>query len=227
MGSPAKRLKDAISKIEQGKKYDVEEAVELLKTFAPARFDETVEVCVKLGIDVKKADQMVRGTLSLPHGIGKKVRVIAFASGSDVDEAKAAGALEAGDDDLIKKISDGWLDFDVAVAHKSLMSKVSKLGKILGPKGLMPSPKSGTVAEDVGEAVKDFVAGKIEYRADEGGNVHGVVGKLSFGHQQLVENVKAFLQHIRASRPAAVKGVFIQKISISSTMSPGIVVKVA
>jgi len=227
MGSPGKRMKDAISRIEPGKKYDVAEAVELLKSLPAARFDETVEICMKLGIDVKKADQMVRGTLSLPHGIGKKVLVIAFASGSDADAAKAAGALEAGDDDLIKKISDGWMDFDVAVAHKSLMSKVSRLGKILGPKGLMPSPKSGTVTENVAEAVKDFAAGKIEYRADEGGNVHAVVGKLSFTNEQLVENANAFVEHIRASRPAAVKGVFVRRISISSTMSPGITVKVA
>jgi large subunit ribosomal protein L1 len=220
-------MKEARSKIEPGRKYELEEAIELLKSFRPARFDETVELAVKLGIDVKKADQMVRGTLRLPHGIGKTVRVIAFAAGADAEKAKAAGAIEAGEDELINKINEGWLDFDVAVAHKSMMPKVSKLGRTLGPKGLMPSPKSGTVTENIEDAVKDFVAGKIEYRADDTGIVHVVIGKLSFGQKELVDNAAAFLEHIRASRPATVKGVFVQKVSVSSTMSPGIALSTA
>lgn len=225
MGKISKRYKASISKFDRSKKYGIDEAVELLKSFPKAKFDESVEISMKLGIDVKQADQMVRGTFSLPHGIGKKMRVIAFASGSDVEKAKSAGAIDAGVDELVEKINNGWLDFDVAVAHKALMPKISKLGKILGPKGLMPSPKTGTVTENVAEAVKEFVAGKIEYRADDGGNVHSLIGKLSFAKEKLVENANALIEHIRLNRPASVKGVFIQKVCVSSTMSPGVPVK--
>ena len=206
MQSISKRFKEAKSKVDHTKQYEIGEAVELLQSLPRAKFDETVEVAVKLGINVKQADQMVRSSLRLPHGLGKKVRVLAFADGSDIEKAGEAGAIEAGSDDLIKKVSGGWLKFDVAVAHKSLMSKVGKLGKLLGPKGLMPSPKSGTVTENITETVKEFVAGKIEFRADDGGIVHSPVGKLSFSKEKLVDNVNAFVEHVRAIRPASTKG---------------------
>ena len=222
----SKRFKEAKSKVDSARQYEVSEAVELLQSLPRAKFDETVEIAVKLMIDVKQADQMVRGSFGLPHGLGKKVRVVAFASGGDIEKAKEAGAIEAGDDDLIKKVSDGWLDFDVAVAQKSLMSKVGKLGKLLGPKGLMPSPKSGTVTENIAETVKEFVAGKIEFKADDGGIVHSAVGRLSFSRENLVGNINGFIEHIRAIRPAGVKGTYLQKVSVSSTMGPGITLKV-
>jgi len=222
----SKRFKEAKSKVDRAKQYEVGEAIELLQSLPRAKFDETVEIAVKLGINVKQSDQMVRGSLRLPHGLGKKVRVVAFADGSDIEKAQQAGAVEVGNDDLIKKISDGWLDFDVAVAHKSLMSKVGKLGRLLGPKGLMPSPKAGTVTENIVETVKEFVAGKIEFRADDAGIVHSPVGKLSFPKEKLVDNVNAFVEHIYAIRPASAKGIYLQKVSISSTMGPGIALKI-
>ena len=226
MVKKSKRLKTVESGIDKNKKYDMEEAVELLKAMPKRKFDETVEIAMNLGIDTKHADQMVRGSFSLPNGIGKTVRVIAFAGGSDIEKAKESGAVEAGEDDLIKKVTDGWLDFDVAVAHKSLMPKVGKLGRFLGPKGLMPSPKTGTVTENIADAVKEFVAGKVEYRADDGGSVHCPIGKLSFPGEQIVENARTFIEHIHAQRPAGAKGIFIKKVCISSTMGPGIAIKV-
>jgi len=221
----AKRYQEALAKIDRKRKYPLEEAVDLLKKLPHAKFDETVEVSVKLGIDSKQSDQAVRASISLPHGLGKKVRVIAFCEGEERQEALSAGAIEAGSDDLIKKISDGWLDFDVAVASPDQMRKVGKLGRILGPKGLMPSPKSGTVVSGVAEAVREFVAGKVEFRSDDGGNVHGPVGKLSFDSRALVENIETLLEHLRANKPASAKGVFIQKVVLSSTMGPGIPVE--
>jgi len=202
------------------------EAVEKIKSFKSVKFDQSVECVLHLGISAKQADQLVRGSISLPHGIGKKKRVIAFCEDPDVQAAQKAGAVEAGGDELIEKVSGGWMDFDVAIASPKLMGRVGKLGRILGPQGKMPSPKNGTVTGDVVTAVAEFAAGKVEFRNDAGGNVHAVVGKQSFENQQLVENIEAFVSHIRKIKPAAVKGTYIKKMCLSATMSPGVAVSI-
>jgi len=202
------------------------EAVEKVKSFESTKFDQSIECVMHLGIDPKQADQTIRGSISLPHGIGKQKKVIAFCENSDIEAAKKAGAVEAGCDELIKKISDGWMDFDVSVASTKVMSKVGKLGRVLGPQGKMPSPKNGTVTDDVPTAVAEFVAGKIEFRNDAGGNVHVVVGKQSFESQKLIGNIEAFITHIKKIKPATAKGTYIKKVSISATMSPNVVVGV-
>ncbi|MHC4117513.1 MAG: 50S ribosomal protein L1 [Planctomycetota bacterium] len=199
-------------------------AVEKIKSFKSVKFDQTVECVMQLGIDPKQADQLVRGSISLPNGIGKQKRVIAFCEDSDIEAAMQAGAVEAGCDELVKKISDGWTDFDVAIASPKVMGKVGKLGRVLGPQGKMPSPKNGTVTANVTDAVAEFAAGKVEYRNDSGGNVHAVVGKQSFETGKLVENIEAFVAHIKKIKPAAAKGTYLKKMSISATMSPGITV---
>jgi len=200
------------------------EAVEKVKSFKSVKFDQSIECVLHLGIDPKQADQLVRGAISLPHGIGKQKKVIAFCEDSDVEAAQSAGAIEAGCDELVKKISDGWMDFDVAIASPKVMSKVSKLGRVLGPQGKMPSPKNGTVTGNVVTAVAEFAAGKVEFRNDAGGNIHVVVGKQSFETEKLVGNIDAFVSHIKKIKPAAAKGTYIKKMSISATMSPGITV---
>ncbi len=202
------------------------DAVNRIKSFKATKFDQTVELCMHLGIDAKQADQMIRGSLSLPHGIGKSKRVVAFCASDKVAEAKAAGAIEAGAEELVKKIEDGWMDFDVAVASPDMMRVVSKLGRTLGPKGLMPSPKSGTVTPNVAEAVKEYAAGKVEFRNDSGGNVHAAVGKYSFDAKQLEENAEAFIKHITKMKPSSAKGQYIKSISLSATMTPGVAVVV-
>jgi large subunit ribosomal protein L1 len=189
----------------------LDQAVDKIKSFSSVKFDQTVECVLQLGIDPKQADQLVRGSLSLPHGVGKQKRVIAFCEEAEVEGAKTAGAVEAGADELVKKISDGWTDFDVAVASPKVMGKVGKLGRILGPQGKMPSPKNGTVTDDVPTAVAEFTAGKIEYRNDAGGNVHVVVGKRSFDRQELIENIEAFVSHIKKIKPASAKGTYVKK----------------
>ncbi len=199
-------------------------AVEKIKSFKSVKFDQTVECVMQLGIDPKQADQLVRGSISLPNGIGKQKRVIAFCEDSDIEAAKEAGATEAGCDELVKKISDGWADFDVAIASPKVMGKVGKLGRVLGPQGKMPSPKNGTVTANVTEAVAEFAAGKVEYRNDSGGNVHAVVGKQSFETGKLVENIEAFVAHIKKIKPTAAKGTYLKNMCISATMSPGITV---
>lgn len=218
----SKRYRKAAENHDRNKPYSVEAAVNLVKAKATAKFDETVDVALKLNIDSKQADQLVRGSLSLPHGIGKSMRVVAFAEGEVAAAAKAAGAVEVGAQDLVDKITGGWMEFDVAVAHPSMMRFVGKLGKVLGPKGLMPSPKSGTVTDKVADAVKEFAAGKIEFRNDKEGNVHMVVGKASFDAAKLVDNIQAAIQHIKSIRPQAVKGEYITSIHVSSTMGPGV-----
>ena len=200
------------------------EAVEKAKSFKSVKFDQSIECALHLGIDPKQADQLVRGSISLPHGIGKQKKVIAFCEDADVEAAKKAGAIEAGCDELIKKVSDGWMDFDVVIASPKVMSKVGKLGRVLGPQGKMPSPKNGTVTADVATAVAEFAAGKVEFRNDAGGNVHVVVGKQSFETEKLVGNIEAFLSHIRKIKPAAAKGAYIKKMCISATMSPSVTV---
>lgn len=200
-------------------------AVDQIKGFASTKFDQTVECVLQLGIDPKQADQQVRGAISLPHGTGKQRKVVAFCDDADAEEAKKAGAIEAGCDDLVQKVTDGWMDFDVAIASPKVMGKVGKLGRVLGPQGKMPSPKNGTVTMEVVQAVKDFTAGKIEFRNDAGGNVHVVVGKQSFDTKRLVENIEAFVTHIKKIKPNAAKGTYIKKIAVSATMSPGIAVE--
>ncbi|MBL9148781.1 MAG: 50S ribosomal protein L1 [Phycisphaerae bacterium] len=204
----------------------IENAVKAVKQFKKVKFDETINVVVNLGIDPKQADQIVRGSVSLPHGTGKSARVIAFCQSDKIAGAKAAGAIEAGGEDLVAKIEGGWMDFDVAVASPDMMRVVSKLGKVLGPKGLMPSPKAGTVTPNINEAVKEYSAGKQEYRNDDGGNVHAVIGKMSFAEKALAENLTAFLETINKVKPASSKGTYIKKCVIAGCMSPGVQVAV-
>ena len=199
-------------------------AVEKIKKFGSTNFDQSVEIVMHLGIDPKHADQMIRGSIALPNGIGKARKVIAFCDDSEAEEAKAAGAVEAGTDELVEKVTGGWTDFDVAIASPKVMGKVGKLGRVLGPQGKMPSPKNGTVTPDVVNAVKEFAAGKVEYRNDSGGNVHAVVGKVSFDQTKLLENIRAFISHIMKSRPNSVKGVYVKKIALSATMSPSVLI---
>jgi len=209
------------------KSVPLDEAIRTVKGYSQAKFDQTIDLVCHLGIDPKQADQMVRGSVSLPKGIGKSKRVIAFCGENDVEAAKQAGATEAGADELIQRIQKGWMDFDVAVAHPSLMGKVGKLGRILGPQGKMPSPKSGTVAPDVVTAVREYSAGKIEFRNDAGGNIHTVVGKLSFSDEDLKENITAFVGHLRRLRPAAAKGQYLKRVCISGTMTPSVTIDVS
>ena len=202
------------------------EAVEKVKSFKSVKFDQTIECVLHLGIDPKQADQLVRGSISLPHGIGKQKKVIAFCEDSDIEAAKEAGAIEAGCDELIKKVSSGWMDFDVAVASPKVMSKVGKLGRILGPQGKMPSPKNGTVTDKVATAVGEFAAGKVEFKNDAGGNIHIVVGRQSFDSEKLIENIEAFVSHIKKIKPAGAKGTYIKKTCLSATMSPSVTIGV-
>jgi large subunit ribosomal protein L1 len=208
------------------KALPVGEAVAILKTFNTTKFDQTVEIAMRLGIDPKQADQLVRGSVVLPHGIGKSLRVVVFAKGDLAEQAKTAGAVEVGAEELSKKIKDGWTDFDVCIAAPDMMGVVGPLGKVLGPRGLMPSPRAGTVSPDVGKVIKEYKAGKVEFRTDAGGNVHAVVGKLSFEAPKLAENISAFISHVMNIKPAAVRGQYIKGIALSATMSPSVLVQV-
>jgi large subunit ribosomal protein L1 len=221
----SKRYKKELEQI-SGEPVGLVEAVEKVKSFSSVKFDQSIECVLHLGIDPKQADQLVRGSISLPHGIGKQKKVVAFCEDSDIEAAQTAGAIEAGCDELIKKISDGWVDFDVAIASPKVMGKVGKLGRVLGPQGKMPSPKNGTVTADVATAVAEFAAGKVEFRSDAGGNVHVVVGKQSFETEKLVGNIEALLSHIRKIKPASTKGTYIKKMCVSATMSPSIMVSI-
>ncbi|MFM8817985.1 MAG: 50S ribosomal protein L1 [Phycisphaerales bacterium] len=202
------------------------DAVAARRTFTAPKFDQTVNVVFHLGIDPKAADQALRGSIALPHGIGKSARVVAFCGPDKVAAAKAAGAVEAGAEELVARIEGGWMDFDVAVASPDMMRVVSKLGKVLGPKGLMPSPKAGTVTPNVPEAVKEYAAGKQEYRNDDAGNVHGVIGKMSFSDDKLVDNLNAFVQAILKAKPSTAKGTYVKKCVVAGCMSPGVPVAV-
>jgi len=209
--------------VDSKKLYPLEEAVKILTGFPRAKFNETVELAFHLGVDPRQSDQMVRGTVALPHGSGKTVRVLVFAkSGPAADAAREAGAEYVGFEDMIKKCQEGWTDFDVAIATPDMMGLVGPLGRVLGPRGLMPSPRAGTVTTDVASAVKEYKAGKVEFRADAGGIVHCVIGKLSFGEAQLIENAEALLRYVRSLKPAASKGVYVRGVTLSATMSPGI-----
>lgn len=222
----SRRYETSSKKIASKEALATDAALDVLFSFEQSKFDETIDLALNLGIDPRQSTQNVRGSFSLPNGIGKTIRVIAFAEGEDAKAAEEAGALEVGTEELVKKIQDGWLDFDVAIAHPRMMRFVGRLGKILGPQGKMPSPKSGTVTENVAQAVKDFSAGKIEFRNDKGGNVQVPVGKRSFDKQKLAENITAFLEHIQGLRPTGVKGTFIKGAFVSTTMSPSVKISV-
>ena len=224
MATVQKRVKAWATKILPGKSYDIDQALSLVKEFAVAKFDESVDVAVNLGIDATKSDQQVRGSTVLPNGTGKTVRVAVFTSGKNQDVARAAGADVVGLEDLAEKVKAGEMDFDVVIASPDAMRVVGALGQILGPRGLMPNPKVGTVTPDVAGAVKEYGAGKQEYRNDDGGNVHCVIGKMSFKDEQLVANLSHFIATIEKARPASVKGTYLQKCVISATMSPGVLV---
>ncbi len=221
----SKRYRALADRLKIAGPVPLSDAVRQLKQFTTTKFNQTVEVSTNLGIDPRQSDQNVRGSVGLPHGIGKSVRVAVFAQGENAEKAKAAGADIVGADDLAGQIKGGTMDFDVALATPDMMGVVGPLGRILGPRGLMPSPRSGTVTTDISSAVKEFKAGKIEFRNDKGGNVAAPVGKLNFSEDQLVENIQAFLDHLRSIRPAAAKGAFIRTVTISATMSPGIPVQ--
>ena len=220
-----KRYKES-AKLVPATSVTIEKAIPVLKQFKKTKFDETVNMVVHLGIDAKQADQMVRGAVSLPKGIGRTNKVIAFVQGNNVDIAMAAGALEAGADELVAKVNGGWSDFDVAIATPDMMPKIARLGKVLGPQGKMPSPKAGTVTTDVATAIKEYTAGKVEFRNDTGGNIHVPVGKLSFSEADLAANVHAMIEHLRKTKPSAAKGVYFKRITLHSSMSPGIQIDV-
>ena len=226
MHSRSKRYRKDLEGTNNGR-LAVPEAVAKVKGWASTKFNQTVECVVHLGIDARQADQAIRGAISLPHGIGKSHRVIAFCEGEDVEQAKAAGASEVGGDELVQKVADGWLDFDVAIAHPRMMSKVGKLGRILGPQGKMPSPKGGTVTPNVAQAVKDYAAGKVEFRNDSGGNVHAPVGKVDFEEQKLVDNINSFVGMMKKMRPASTKGTYIKKACVCASMSPSVEIDVS
>jgi large subunit ribosomal protein L1 len=228
MRKQSKRMKALSAKTpERNAPLPLPEAVAILKTFNTTKFDQTVEIAMRLGVDPKQADQLVRGSIVLPHGIGRTLRAIVFAKGDKIDEAKAAGADEVGGAELAEKIKGGWTDFDVCIAAPDMMGVVGPLGKVLGPRGLMPSPRAGTVTPDVGKVVREYKAGKVEFRTDAGGNVHAVVGKLSFDAPKLVENISAFINFVLNMKPASVRGQYVKGIVVSATMSPGVRIQAA
>jgi large subunit ribosomal protein L1 len=217
-----KRYNNNLAKVDRFKEYDIENAVSIVKSMDCAKFDETVDLSVNLGVDPKHADQIVRGTVSMPHGTGKDVKVLVFAKGENVKIAEDAGADYVGSDEYVTKIKDGWTEIDVIVSTPDMMGEVGKLGRVLGPRGLMPNPKSGTVTNDVAKAVKDVKAGKIEFRVDKDGGIHVGLAKISFDENQIVDNVRAFMDAIMKAKPTAVKGTYLKKITLSSTMGPGL-----
>ena len=216
-----KNFRKALEAVEK-RDYPLSEAIGVLQKVAYTKFDQTLEIAMRLGVDPKHADQMVRGTVVLPHGTGKTVRILVFASGEKIKEAEEAGADHVGGDDYAQKIQEGWLDFDAVVSTPDMMKVVGRLGRVLGPRGLMPNPKSGTVTFDVGKAVEDIKSGKVEFRADKAGVIHAPLGKLSFSGEQLQENTESFLRAVMRAKPAASKGKYVRGISLSSTMGPGL-----
>ncbi|MBL0389419.1 50S ribosomal protein L1 [Tumebacillus sp. ITR2] len=222
MPKQGKKYAEAAKLVDNAVQYEAAEAIELVKKTARAKFDETVEVAFRLGVDPKKADQQIRGAVVLPHGTGKTQRVLVFAKGEKAKEAEAAGADYVGEEDMINKINQGWFDFDAVVATPDMMASVGKLGRVLGPKGLMPNPKTGTVTFDVTKAVNEIKAGKIEYRVDKQGNIHAPLGKISFDNDKLLENYTTLLDTLVKAKPAAAKGTYLRNITVSSTMGPGV-----
>lgn len=227
MSKAGKRYKADREKVDPNKHYGLDEALGILDSFKKAKFDETVDIVLRLGVDAKQTDQMVRGSVSLPHGIGKDVRVVVFAKGDKAKEAEDAGANLVGAEDLAEKIQGGWLDFDKAIATPDMMGLVGRLGKVLGPRGLMPNPKLGTVTMEVSKAVKEQKAGKVEFRIDKAANVHTVVGKRSFGASKLKDNIMTLIEAVNKAKPAAAKGSYITGMAISGTMTPGVRVDVS
>jgi len=218
----SKRYNSNFEKINRDKEYSLEEAAELLSSFSHPKFDESVELAVNLGVDPKHADQIVRGTVALPNGIGKDIKVLVFARDDLAEEAKNAGADFVGADDMVEKVKGGWTDIDVVVAAPDMMAEVGKLGKILGPRGLMPNPKIGTVTKDIAKAVTEVKAGKIEFRVEKNGIIHNIIGKVSFSNEKIIENAKVFVNAILKAKPQATKGVYMKKVTMTSTMGPGI-----
>ncbi len=218
----SKRLRPLAAKHPGKTALPVDQAVAVLKQYNNVKFDQSVDIAMRLGVDPKQADQIVRGSIVLPNGIGKTLRVIVFAKGDLADQAKAAGADEIGGEELAKKVRDGWTEFDACIAAPDMMGIVGPLGRVLGPRGLMPSPRAGTVTPEIGKTVKEYKAGKVEFRCDAGGIVHAVVGKLSFEPPKLVENIQAFINHVLHMKPHSVKGHYVKSISVSATMSPGV-----
>lgn len=227
MPNTAKKFKEALAKVDRTRNYALKEAIDLVKSAAYTKFDETVDVAVRLGVDPRHADQMVRGAVVLPNGLGKTVRVLVFAKGEKEKEARDAGADFVGAEDLVTKIQEGWFEFDTAIATPDMMGVVGKIGKLLGPRGLMPNPKVGTVTFDVGRAVKESKSGKVEFRVEKAGIIHAPVGKVSFDADKLRENILALMDALVKAKPAAAKGTYVKKISLSSTMGPGVRVDVA
>jgi large subunit ribosomal protein L1 len=222
MAQHGKKYREALAKVDRETLYGVSEAIDIVKKLSRASFDETVELAVRLGVDPRKADQIVRGTLSLPAGTGRTERVAVFAAGEHAAEARAAGADVVGADDLVAKVSGGFLDFDVAIATPDLMGQVGTLGRVLGPRGLMPNPKTGTVTMDVGKAVTEFKGGRVEYRTDKVGNVHIRIGKASFTREQLVTNLHAVIEELQRAKPASAKGRYLLSVTVATTMGPGV-----
>jgi large subunit ribosomal protein L1 len=218
----SKRFKKALESVDGKKAYPLKDAVGVLAKFPKAKFNETIDLAFRLGVDPKQSDQMVRGTVPLPHGSGKTVRVLVFAKGAAAEEAKAAGAEYVGFQDMIQKCNEGWAEFDVAVATPEAMTEVRKLGKVLGPRGLMPNPKTGTVTDDTAKAVKEVKAGRVEFKTDKAGNVHVIVGKASFKPEQIEENARAVIEAVAKARPQSVKGQYLQSCTLSATMSPAV-----
>jgi large subunit ribosomal protein L1 len=218
----AKRIRKLADKHPGKDLKSIDEAIKLLKQYDTLKFNQTVDIAVRLGVDAKQADQIVRGSVVLPNGIGKSLRVVVFAKGDLAEQAKAAGADEVGAEELAKKIKEGWTDFDACIAAPDMMGLVGPLGKVLGPRGLMPSPRAGTVTPEISKTVKEYKAGKVEFRNDSGGIVHAVVGKIKFEPEKLAENIQSFLHHIQTIKPHAVKGQYIKSVTISATMSPGV-----
>jgi len=222
MAKHSKRYRSDAKKIKSVNPLPIADAVDILKKLDSTKFNQSVEIAMRLGIDAKQADQLVRGSIVLPHGIGKSLRICVIAKGDKAEEAKTAGAETVGDTDLVTKIKEGWTDFDVCIATPDMMGLVGPLGKFLGPRGLMPSPRAGTVTMDVAKTVAEYKAGKVEFRNDKAGIIHAIVGKIKFDKQQLVENIEAFVQYIQQLKPMAVKGVYVKSVTISATMSPGV-----
>lgn len=223
----SKRFSEIGKLVDSQKQYSLEEAIEVLKKCPPVKFDQSVDVSLKSGIDIRKSDQQVRGTVSLPHGIGKKVVVVVLARGDKIKEAEKAGADFAGSDELIEKIKGGWTDFDAMIATPDMMREVGKLGKVLGPRGLMPTPKAGTVTNDIGKTVLEVKAGKVEFKSDKNGVVNNLIGKLSFEKDKLKDNILAFIAAVTRARPSTAKGEFVRSLTLSSTMGPGLKIDVA
>ena len=222
MAKRSKRYRSEAKKVKSDVPVSVADAVEMVKKFDSAKYNQSIEIAMRLGIDPKQADQLVRGSIVLPHGIGKTLRICVIAKGDKAEEAKSAGADTVGDADLVTKIKEGWTDFDVCIATPDMMGLVGPLGKVLGPRGLMPSPRAGTVTMDVAKTINEYKAGKVEFRNDKAGVVHAIVGKIKFEKQQLVENVEAFIQYVQQLKPTAVKGTYVKSVTISATISPGV-----